>query len=244
MRRPAHPISWSLWDFFGAHLKFTKFNVECVISARVAGAAHSQFLNKRKLKQAQNLPLDAVKRLEEERISGDSMVHSVVAGALLFCIFARARWSAISRIENCTILEHEGVVLIEAETAKHKTSRTKEAQTRMLSYTAIGKFCGEESWAKKFLHAREKSGLSREDLLIPSFDDRFSKWTQAPMSSAEATCFLRDTGKARWRRQGVKIFIPFAQGYNFSLGITWPTELQSRRPDFAPAQGCSAQCGG
>ena len=178
--------------FFEAHLKFTMFKVATVLSPRVVGAAHVQYLTKRKLKQAPNLPLEAVKRLEDECLHSDSVVHAVVAGALLFCIFSRARWSDISMIEHCNIVEHQEVVLIEAETARHKTSRSKEAQTRLLPFTAIGTFCDDESWAKRFLQARSQSGLGYEDLLVPSFDDRFARWTQIPMSSAEATCFLRE----------------------------------------------------
>lgn len=203
--------------FFESHLKFTQFKVASVISPRVSGAAHAQFVTKRKLKQAPNRPLEAVKRLEEECIFGDSLVHAVVAGALLFCIFACARWSDISRIQKRRIIERESVVLI-AETSQHKTSRSKEAQTRLLPYTAIGTFLEDQAWAKKFLESREKSGLAECDLLMPSYDDRFARWTNAPMSSAEATGFLREILE---KHGGVQWVMAYSSHSRKATLLTW-----------------------
>ena len=178
--------------FFDAQLRFRRFSTKVVLSNRVTGAAHSMFLKKRKLVQTPQLTVDAVAALERACLFSDDPVHTIMAGALLFCVFACARWSDCSRVESCWADQHKDFVLLEAESSKHKTSRSKEAQTRMFPYTAIGVFLEDEPWAAKFLEARESLDLPPGAPFIPSYNDRAGTWASSPMSSAEATCFLRE----------------------------------------------------
>ena len=133
--------------FFDAHLKYRKMNCKSVLSPRVLGAAHSMYLGKRKLLQAPQLSVEAVKNLEFICVSNTSHLRTVVSGALLFCISAAARWSDFIRLENMWTDRCGDLVLVEAETSRHKTSKTKEAKTRLLPFTALGRFAeGNSRW--------------------------------------------------------------------------------------------------
>ena len=88
--------------------------------------------------------------------------------------------------------EFEGLVLVEGESSKSKTSRTKEAQSRLLPYTAVGNFMEEESWGKAFVQAWKKANEGRDRCFIPSWNDRAATWATSPMSSTEATFFLKE----------------------------------------------------
>ena len=150
------------------------------------------YITKRKLKQAKQLTVEAVHWLEKMCIQGVDEARTLISGAFLFCVFACARWSDISRLENLWVDEFEGLVLVEGESSKSKTSRTKEAQSRLLPYTAIGNFMEEESWGKAFVQSWKKANEGRDRCFIPSWNDRAATWATSPMSSTEATFFLKE----------------------------------------------------
>ena len=178
--------------FFDAHLKYRKLDCKSVLSPRVLGAAHTMYLGKRKLLQAPQLSVEAVKTLEFICVSNTSLLRTVVSGALLFCIFAAARWSDFIRLENMWTDRCGDLVLVEAETSRHKTSKTKEAKTRLLPFTALGRFAEESSWGETFVEAwhtvRNITGLQ----FLPSWNDRSGTWSVSAMSTAEASLFLKE----------------------------------------------------
>ena len=98
-------------------------DIKQVLSARVTGAAHSMFLSKRKLVQAPAFSVEAVKILEDLCINSEHMHKRVIAGAILFCIFACARWFDSMHIDDIWKNSFATMVLLEADTEKHKTSR-------------------------------------------------------------------------------------------------------------------------
>ena len=132
-------------NFFDNALRFRKIARKTILSPRVLGAAHSMYLQKRKLKQAPQLTVAAVKALEIICTSNTNPLRTAVSGALLFCIFASARWSDFARLENIWTDRCGDLVLVEAETATHKTSKSKEAKTRLLPFTALGRFFCDEA---------------------------------------------------------------------------------------------------
>ena len=179
-------------NFFDSALRFRKVVCKTLLSSRVLGAAHSMYLEKRKLKQAPQLSLAAVKALEIICISNTSLLRTAVSGALLFCVFAAARWSDFSRLENIWTDRSGDLVLVEAETSKHKTSRSKEAKTRLLPFTALGRFACDEVWGECFVQAlndiKRNTGLA----FLPSWNDRSGTWATSPMTTAEASLFLKE----------------------------------------------------
>ena len=75
-------------------------------------------------------------------------------------------------VRHCTAGERlagriEGLVLVEGETSKHKTSRTKEAKSRLLPFTAIGNFLESESWGKAFVKAWKEANSGNTSCFIP-----------------------------------------------------------------------------
>ena len=125
--------------FAAAILKFEKVDIDRVLSTRICGAAHAMFLKKRKLKQAPHFTVEAVQALELVCLSDERDHCRLIAGSLLFCILACVRWGDSMNIERCWTDSHEDVVLVEAETSRHKTSKSKEAKTRLLPYTATSR---------------------------------------------------------------------------------------------------------
>eukprot|EP00435_Cladocopium_sp_Y103_P007580 s5022_g2.t1 len=82
--------------------------------------------------------------------------------------------------------------LLEAETALHKTSMSKESKSRLLPYTSLGRFLGSSDWAQSFMAARSKAGLDNHKLFLPSWNEIAQTWANYPMSSGEATCWIRE----------------------------------------------------
>eukprot|EP00435_Cladocopium_sp_Y103_P013624 s4538_g3.t1 len=169
-----------------------KMSLSTTLTSRVTGAAHSMFMHKRKLKQAPAFSVDAV-AVFEGLCNEDPRAHvRVICGAILFCIFACVRWFDAMRIESVGIDKYVTMCLLEAETALHKTSMSKESKTRLLPYTSLGRFLGSSDWAQSFMAARTKSGLDNHKLFLPSWNEVAQTWANHPMSSGEATCWIRE----------------------------------------------------
>lgn len=178
--------------FCDSIFRFTCNASDVVMSARVKGSAHAQFLNKRILKQAPAFPVSCVEHLEAVCIASTEVHKQVIAGSILFCIFACARWSDAMHIRSISLDKHASFVILEASTAKHKTSMTKEAKTRLLPYTCLGKFLTEESWAEAYMRARTVAGVEEGGLFQPSWNDIGGSWAPHPMTSGECTCWLNE----------------------------------------------------
>lgn len=172
--------------------KFQKMDVAAVLSTRVTGASHSMFIKKRKLAQAPAFPVRAVQVFEQLCIHSADFHKRVIAGTLLFCIFACVRWFDAMRIENLESDTYGNMVILEADTSRHKTSMSKESKTRLLPYTAIGTFLEEQSWGVAFMEARKACGLTEQSLFLPSWNEVGSNWSTHPMSSGECTCWIRE----------------------------------------------------
>ena len=179
-------------NFFDSTLRFKKTVCRTILSPRVQGAAHAMYVEKRKLKQAPQLTVAAVKALEIICTSNTSLLRTAVSGALLFCVFAAARWSDFARLENLWTDRCGDLVLVEAETSRHKTSKSKEAKTRLLPFTALGKFFLDDSWGECFVGALNQIKDHTGQNFLPSWNDRSGTWSISPMTTAEASLFLKE----------------------------------------------------
>jgi len=172
--------------------KLERMKVHSVLTSRVTGAAHTMFLQKRKLKQAPPFTVEAVSALEAI-CNHDNRSHvRAICGSILFCIFACVRWFDAMRIESVHMDRYITMVLLEASTSKHKTSMTKETKTMLLPYTCLGRFTGNVDWADSFMTARSDSGLQAQALFLPSWNEVAQTWSSCPMSSGEVTCWIRE----------------------------------------------------
>eukprot|EP00435_Cladocopium_sp_Y103_P041055 s1362_g11.t1 len=179
-------------NFFNSILRYRNINIKDLMSSRVTGAAHSMFLNKRKLLQAPQLTVAAARALEKACVAEANLLQTVVCRTLLFCIFASARWSDLVRIEQLFVDIFEDVTMIEGVTSRHKTSRTKEAKTRLLPFTALGRFWDRKSWGLVFVDAWDKIRDQTQCAFLPAWNDRSGTWSTSPMTTAEASCFLKE----------------------------------------------------
>ena len=178
--------------FAAAILKFEKVDIDQVLSTRICGAAHAMFLKKRKLKQAPHFTVEAVQALELVCLSDERDHCRLIAGSLLFCILACVRWGDSMNIERCWTDSHEDVVLVEAETSRHKTSKSKEAKTRLLPYTALGTLFADESWGEQFIRDRQLCFGNRPAFFLPSWNESACTWASSPMTSGECACWIRE----------------------------------------------------
>ena len=172
--------------------KLLKMNVQTVLTSRVTGAAHNMFLQKRKLRQAPAFSVEAVSAFEGLCMNDERPHIRVICGSVLFCIFACVRWFDAMRIESMSLDKCITMTLLEAATSKHKTSMTKETKTMLLPFTSLGRFLGSANWAESFMDARSQSGLHGQDLFLPSWNEVGQSWSAYPMSSGEATCWIRE----------------------------------------------------
>lgn len=178
--------------FCHSTLQFTGMDVNKVLSTRVLGASHRLFLGKRMLQQAPAFTVEAVRTFEKLCLHADDYHKRVICGAILFCIFACARWFDISYVTGIKFDEFVTMSILEASTARHKTSRTKEQKTRLLPLTSTGRFLEKESWAASFIRARNAMEMDKLRYFMPSWNEIAGSWADHPMTSAEVSCWIHE----------------------------------------------------
>lgn len=179
-------------NFFDGLLGFITVNISEVMSARVKGSAHVQYIAKRVRKPAEVLTLAEVQELESVVLTAENPKLIILAGHFLFCIFAASRWSDSMRVEKIEVSSFKGIFLIDAVTRKHKTSSTKQLKTELLPYTALGRAFQMNPWVEPWMTARASMGLDHCDPFLPSWSESAQKWADQPMTSAEASSWLRE----------------------------------------------------
>ena len=115
------------------------------------GASHAAYLTKRIRKPAEVIRASEVKQLEIICMHDELLHHRVIAGHFLFCMMAAARWHDSTYVTALELSRAGHLMLLEALTAKHKSSRTKEQQRELLPFTALGHTLEQDSWAESWL---------------------------------------------------------------------------------------------
>ena len=178
-------------SFLDGAVRFKFVVMNQVLSGRCKGAARDSYLTKAPLSQKDPLSLAQVRALEELCVTAQSR-DACIIGQLLFCVHSCCRWKDSQRIRSLTRESSQDVTLVHADAVKSKTTLTAEAQTRFLPYVALGTGVSFRDWSKAWLAAREAEELSFGSYALPSYSDREAGWTDAPMSSSEATEWLRE----------------------------------------------------
>eukprot|EP00435_Cladocopium_sp_Y103_P060773 s14_g22.t1 len=109
-----------------------------MLSPRVIGATHAAYMTKRVRKPAEVLKVSEIRELEQICMHDDATHRRIIAGNLLFSFMAAARWHDSMHVVAIDLSKDHHLVLLEAFTAKHKSSRTKELQRELLPFTALG----------------------------------------------------------------------------------------------------------
>lgn len=188
--------------FCDALFGFAITSIDEMLTPRVTGSAHVSYMSKRVRKPAEELTLDEMTELERICVEGDSNHIRVIAGHLFFCFMAAARWHDTMYIVDLQMSEEKGLYLIEASTCKHKSSRGKEQQMELLPFTALGQALTNSSWGKSWMESRVREGCQSWTCFLRSWSESRANWSTGRMSTAEATCWLRElllpkVGKAR-----------------------------------------------
>ena len=92
----------SLLDFF------VVIKVSDVLSARVKGSAHVQYVAKRIRKPAEVLTQQEVTELEDVVLTSSNLQRVILAGHFLFCIFSAARWHDSMYVCSTTVSNYKG----------------------------------------------------------------------------------------------------------------------------------------
>lgn len=127
----------------------------------------------------------------EQQIQLSNEVRACVIGQLLFCVHACCRWKDAQRLKAIKLEQGQSESLLHADALSSKTALTVEAKTKFLPYVAIGAGISSQDWARRWLDARQNQGLQLDDFALLSYSFT-SDWTRNPMSSSEATFWLRE----------------------------------------------------
>jgi hypothetical protein len=74
----------------------------------------------------------------------------------------------------------------------------------LLTFTSLGRFIGSADWARSFMLARSNTGLDEGKIFLPSWNEVAQTWSSCPMSSGEATCWIRELLAANQVQQAWK----------------------------------------
>ena len=176
-------------------------------SARVVGAAKAMALKKRVLKQAAPLSASMVEALEDIVLNGGITHERIIAGFFILVLFSVSRFSDCMYLESLTFEKHEGLVLMHGATTQHKTSITVQQKLTLLPIVALGCGLSKKAWAPVWMDLREWQGHHELSHVLPAFSDTSFSWLKRPMTSAEASCWLRqllmEKGFTRAQTDGV-----------------------------------------
>ena len=167
-------------------------------SPRVVGLCKGMESKAPPPKRAPALTFEEVLFLETVAAAGENVQDVVVAGAVLFMLFACARASDAARAVSLWVdfSDVDGAtVWIDSEVKKSKTAIGSRARLLLPLLAPCVVF--RLDWAKTWLDAREHLGLAIEGAidegsLIPLFNEA-GDWSGRPMSPQHLTAWLRDT---------------------------------------------------
>ena len=162
-------------------------------SRRCTGAAFSRSLSCPR--QADPFTVTQLKIFHTVLRESEEIWNRVMAGMVLFCVYARARWSDAQHTEEL-IEDRDSEQLIqflEAKTAVHKTARAFHVRHQYLPMAAPSYGVTDDNWGFQWTHARRV--LKIDDLskypLMPAPDSTLEP-TRRPLSTQEAKLWMHE----------------------------------------------------
>ena len=162
-------------------------------SRRCTGAAFTRSLNCPK--QAEPFTVKQLQAFHAVLRESEEIWNRVMAGMVLFCVYARARWSDAQHAE--AMLEDRDsdgcIQFLEAKTAVHKTARAYHLRHQFLPMAAPAFGVTDDNWGFQWTHARRV--LKIDDLtrypLMPAPDSMLEP-TRRPLTTQEAKMWMHE----------------------------------------------------
>ena len=164
-------------------------------SGRCKGLAKDHLATRAKRKQAPPLTVEMVSSLETYVGTNFRSHKAVVAGHILFCVYSCARWADSIRLTEIESFHRGRIAIVETATEHHKSALTDEAKALFLPFLCLGAGLVEGyPWSTAWLASRKvhKVGRPFTWAAITSWSDKTNKFTATPMSSTEASLWLRE----------------------------------------------------
>ena len=162
-------------------------------SRRCTGAAFSRSLSCPR--QADPFTVKQLQMFHTVLRESEEIWNRVMAGMVLFCVYARARWSDAQHTE-ALIEDRDGeqcIQFLEAKTAVHKTARAFHVRHQYLPMAAPSFGVTDDNWGFQWTHARRV--LKIDDLskfpLMPAPDSMLEP-TRRPLSTQEAKLWMHE----------------------------------------------------
>ena len=178
--------------FANAFIGFASSSLTNMLSPRVTGATHACNMTKRFGKPAEVLKVAETAALEDICLNDPDLHRRLIAGHLMFCFTATARWHDSMYVISMDISTSGPVALLEAMTSKHQSSRGKEQQTELLPFTALGHVTIEDSWGDSWMKSRDAADVRSWNYFLNSWSGSEQTWTDSCVSTAEATEWLSE----------------------------------------------------
>ena len=163
-----------------------------VLSRRCQGVAALDVHHK--VKQAEPLTVKQLETLHQVLAEDPEIWNRVFAGMLLFCVYARSRWSDSQHGEKFLedVGESGACAYIEVSTGVHKTARALQLRHMYLPLVAPCEGVVSGNWGELWCQSRKELGI--HDLnnfpLMPA-PDSAQEPTERPLSSTEAGSWMR-----------------------------------------------------
>ena len=166
---------------------------EATVSRRCQGVAAMDVHHK--VCQAEPLTVKQLEVLHHVLFHNDELWNRVFAGMLLFCAYARARWSDAQHGEKLIEdMDKSGTcAYLEVATGVHKTAKALQLRHMYLPLVApcIGVVDG--NWGHEWCRCRKQLGIdSLSDFPLMPAPNAEQEPTVRPLSSSEAGSWMRD----------------------------------------------------
>ena len=178
--------------FLHGTVRLSCFKNGFLISARCKGIATSEWQRKRVTKQSEVLSADQVWQLERFAVSEAPSLLALICGHILFCLYSCARWGDSMYIQKIEEFVSSKIVLIETATSHHKTAKAAKDASLFLPLLCLGKCLYDKPWSTAWLKCRAHFKLDQSKYGLPSYSEKAGKFLDEPMSSSEASLWLRE----------------------------------------------------
>ena len=161
-------------------------------SARCKGACLGDGLRERL--QASPLKVVELKSIHELLYTCDDVWVQMLCGALLMCVYCRARWGDLMRSES-VILDHDSddrPQFIEARTGRHKTMKSQLHRHQFLPLVVPCHGIDGKDWGSEWIRVRKSLGVAwpPEGLVMPALGLQ-GEVTSRPLETQECAAWLR-----------------------------------------------------